>query len=55
MKEKEIKDTELENVNGGVMPIIYDAESRIPIVRPLVEKTESEKAKEEKNDFVPIP
>ena len=54
MKEKEIKDTELETVNGGVMPIIYDAESKVPGIEPVIIKPEYEK-KSEKDTLVPIP
>ncbi len=51
----EIKEKELDAVNGGVIPIIYAAESKAPVVEPLVEKNENKETKEEKNAFVPIP
>ncbi len=49
-----INDKELDAVNGGFMPIIYNAESRTPETKTVVLKPEHEK-KTEKDKLIPIP
>ena len=55
-KNKELKDKELEEVNGGVIPIIFAEQNKTSVIEsvPLI-KPEGEKSKEEKNVLVPIP
>lgn len=43
-----VNDKELEEVNGGVMPIIYAEQSKVPTVPSKPDKSE-------KDTFVPIP
>ena len=49
-----INDKELEKVDGGVMPIILENQSKVPTVNPVPLKPEYEK-KSEKDTLVPIP
>ncbi len=47
-------DKELEDVTGGVMPIIFAEQNRVPTIDPVPLKPENEK-KSEKDTLVPIP
>ena len=51
----ELSDNELEEVNGGVMPIIVFASNTVPAVEPVPLTPEYEKVKSERNTLIPIP
>ena len=51
----ELRDNELEEVDGGVMPIIVFASNTVPAVEPVPLTPEYEKVKSERNTLIPIP
>ena len=50
-KKSSVNDKELEEVNGGVMPIIFAEQSKVPTVDPVPVKPD----KSEKDKLIPIP
>ena len=51
----ELKDSELEEVNGGAVLIIVFDSNTVPTFDPVPLTPEYEKVKSEKNTLVPIP
>ena len=49
-KKSSVNDKELEEVSGGVMPIIFAEQSKVPTVEPVPLKPD----KSEKDKLIPI-
>lgn len=50
-KKPVINDKELEEVNGGVIPIVFAEQSKVPTIEPIPLKPD----KSEKDTLIPIP
>lgn len=51
---KELNDTELKEVSGGLMFVVF-ASGKVPVVDPVPLIPEYEKVRSERNTLIPIP